>query len=332
MPRRGIARAVKRERRSESEAGPQNGRGAGAYLRRYEGRLAWIMGSSRSGSTWLLKMLGELERVVAIDDPHLGHHLGVWRPLPLAWAIGSERPDLRTLDQVKHADDDYFFSDRYRDVWLPPLRNLIRSRFGAHLPADAESAGRRPVVVVKEPGCQAAPMLFDLFPRARLVFLLRDGRDVVDSWLDGYRPRSWAIEEGAFAAEPSGRAALAGWLGSVWAYRTRTVAEVFSRLPREQCVLVRYEDLLGDTAGQLGRICSTLRIDVPESELAKIAEGHSYARVTPAERGPLHAVRTAEPGRWRRRSSAERQAMQESMSAELERWGYLPAGAGRRAA
>jgi hypothetical protein len=49
-----------------------------------EDRLAWIFGSSRSGSTWLLRMLAALDGVVAIDDPHLGHHLGVWRPISLA--------------------------------------------------------------------------------------------------------------------------------------------------------------------------------------------------------------------------------------------------------
>ena len=54
-----------------------------------EDHLAWIFGSSRSGSTWLLRMLSSLDAVVPIDDPHLGHHLGVWRPISLAGARAS---------------------------------------------------------------------------------------------------------------------------------------------------------------------------------------------------------------------------------------------------
>ncbi len=77
-----------------------------------EGRLAWIFGSSRSASTWLLKMLAELEGVVAIDDPHLGHHLGVRRPIPLAWTACEDPPPLRTLLDLKAEEPGYFFAER----------------------------------------------------------------------------------------------------------------------------------------------------------------------------------------------------------------------------
>jgi hypothetical protein len=303
----------------------------GSYLREHPDRLAWIMGSSRSGSTWLLKMLRELDEVVGVDDPHLGHHLGVWRPLPLAWAIGAEPSELKTLDAVKREEDDYFFSDAHRDAWMPGLRELVRTRFCATLPPAAERT-RDPVIVVKEPGGQAASMIFDLFPESRLVFLLRDGRDVVDSWLDGYRRGSWAIEEGAFAVAPAGRAALASWLGTVWSYRCRVVSEVFERLPEERRILVRYERLLDDTPEELERIAGALGLDASPAQLRRVADRHAYERVAPAERGPLQPVRAAEPGHWRKRSSAERKAMHAAMAGELERWGYLPPRSARRVA
>src|SRR5512139_1954455 len=111
-----------------------------------QGRLAWIFGSSRSGSTWLLRMLSELERVVPIDDPHLGHHLGVWRPIPLAWATAKSPPKLGTLADYKCQKRDYLFSDRYRDVWAPQLRDLSapasRPRPPSTSPRPAASTGR----------------------------------------------------------------------------------------------------------------------------------------------------------------------------------------------
>ncbi len=103
----------------------------GFSLTGQEDRLVWIFGSSRSGSSWLLRMLSELTQAVAIDDPHLGHHLGVWRPIPLAWAAADSLPELTTLTEVKRHKESYFFSDRHRDAWAPALRELIVARFDA---------------------------------------------------------------------------------------------------------------------------------------------------------------------------------------------------------
>jgi LPS sulfotransferase NodH len=295
---------------------------AAHYLASNEERLAWIMGSSRSGSTWLLRMLRELEGVAGIDDPHLGHHLGVWRPLPLAWATAAERPELTTLAEVKRDKGDYLFSERYRDSWMPALRDLVRTRFGAQL--EREWPGTKtPTLIVKEPGSHAAGQIFDAFPSSRLIFLLRDGRDVVDSWLDAYQSGSWAMEEGAFAVAPNGRRALVEWLASVWDYRTRVVSEAFARRPARSRILVRYEDLLGDTTSELGRICAMLEVEAPEPTLAEIVRRHAFEHVDPASRGSRREIRAAEPGAWRRNlTHGERRAMEEIMGAQLEAFGY----------
>ena len=297
---------------------------AARYLASHEECLAWIMGSSRSGSTWLLRMLRELDEVVGIDDPHLGHHLGVWRPLPLAWATAAERPELTTLADVKRDKGDDLFSDLYRDSWMPALRDLVRARFGAQLDQQWP-ATETPTLIVKEPGSHAAEQIFDAFPRSRLVFLLRDGRDVVDSWIDAYQSGSWALEEGAFAVAPSGRRALVEWLASVWAYRTRAVGEAFGRRPRGSRILVRYEDLLADTPGELRRICEMLDIEAGDEALATIVGRHAFEHVDPASRGSRREIRAAEPGAWRRNLTlGERRAMEEIMGPQLAAFGYAP--------
>ena len=303
-----------------------------AYLAEHEDRLAWIMGSSRSGSTWMLRMLGERPNVVGIDDPHLGHHLGVWRPLPLAWAAAAEPPELRTLDEVKRDKPSYFFADRYRDAWLPALQHLVRVRFGAQLEDEAPEA-ENPTVVVKEPGSHAADLLLSAFPGSRLIFLLRDGRDVVDSWLDAYQSGSWAIPEGAFPVAPDGRLALVRWLSAVWAYRTRVVADAFERHDPGRRVIVRYESLLRNPAAELTRVFAVLGVPVPLAELSQISERNSYDLVAPDERGTGHEVRAASPGGWRENLDPDEQhAMHEIMSDELTAFGYLHRGPSARAA
>jgi ribosomal protein L34E len=286
---------------------------------RSDDRLAWIFGSSRSGSTWLLRMLADLEGVVPIDDPHLGHHLGVWRPIPLAWAACEDPPPLSTLLEVKAEEADYFFCDRHREAWWQPLRDLIWARFEAQARGSGGASLR--AYVVKEPGSHVAPLLGELFPSSKLIFLLRDGRDVVDSWLDAYSAGSWAIPGGAFPVSPEGRVPLIRWLSEVWAYRSRAVRSAFERRVPEDRVLIHYEDLRAEPARHLERICAMLGLD--RERTAEVAERHRFERVPSADRGPGRAVRQGASGAWRHNMTLEEKlAMHEGMGAALEEFGY----------
>jgi sulfotransferase family protein len=301
------------------------------------GRLAWIFGSSRSGSSWLLRMLSSLERVIPIDDPHIGHHLGVWRPIPLAWATAKEPPKLGTLADYKREKRDYLFSDRYRDVWLPQLRDLISARFEAQAGDQIAEAGgvENPIVVVKEPGSHAADTIMDLFPDSSLIFLLRDGRDVVDSWLDAYQDGSWATDEGAYGLDEAGRPALIRWQSSVWLHRTEVVEETYARTDPGRRVLIRYEEMRADPVNALERICALLGVDADEEELRRIASDNEYSRIPDSRKGAGREVRRAQPGGWASHMSRDEiVAMHEILAEKLRELGYLRPGdiPGRRAA
>jgi hypothetical protein len=287
-----------------------------------ENRLAWIFGSSRSGSTWLLKMLSDLEGVVPVDDPHLGHHLGVWRPIPLAWAACEDPPELSTLLDVKAEEPGYFFAERYRDAWQEPLRELIAARFEAQA-ADAGVAdpARAAAFVVKEPGSHVAPFLAELFPRSKVIFLLRDGRDVVDSWLDAYSDGSWAIPGGAFPVSEEGRIPLIRWLSEVWAYRSRAVKQAYDSRAPEDRIQVRYEDLRGGTGDSLRTVCEVVGID--PAAVPEVVEKHSFENLPSEVRGRHSFTRQARPGGWRDNlSGPEQKAMHETMGEALAEFGY----------
>ncbi|MGC1852884.1 MAG: sulfotransferase [Solirubrobacterales bacterium] len=291
-------------------------------LERHEERLAWIFGSSRSGSTWLLRMLSDFEGVVPIDDPHLGHHLGVWRPIPLAWAASEEdSPELTTLLDLKREEPGYFFAERHRDSWWQPLRSLIQARFEAQAEEALGDFAGPPTYVVKEPGSHVAPLLAELFPRSKLIFLLRDGRDVVDSWLDAYRDGSWAIRGGAFPVAPEGRVALIRWLSGVWVYRTEAVLEAFRSRPARDRVMIRYEDVRDRTLDGLEAICSLLGLDATDA--AEISLRHDFGRLPAETHGSLREARAASPGGWRENlSPREQDAMHEVLGETLVRMGY----------
>jgi hypothetical protein len=293
------------------------------------GRLAWIFGSSRSGSTWLLRMLSELERVIPVDDPHIGHHLGVWRPIPLAWATAKDPPKLGTLADFKRKKRDYLFSDRYRDTWMPQLRDLISARFEAQAAQDIQAAGgiENPVVVVKEPGSHAADTIMDLFPNSGLIFLLRDGRDVVDSWLDAYKDGSWATDEGAYPLDDTGRPALIRWQSSVWLHRTEIVQETYARTDPDRRVLIRYEEMRDDPIAALKQICAMLGIEATDEQLEEIAGTHSFSQVPTSDKGAGREIRRANPGGWAdHMTRQEITEMHEILAEKLDELGYLCPG------
>jgi hypothetical protein len=291
-------------------------------LERREDRLVWIFGSSRSGSTWLLRMLSDFEGVVPIDDPHLGHHLGVWRPIPLAWAASEEgSPELSTLLELKREEPGYFFADQYRESWWEPLRSLIQARFEGQAEELPDEVAEPPTYVVKEPGSHVAPLLTELFPRSKLIFLLRDGRDVVDSWLAAYQQGSWAIHGGAFPVTAAGREPLIRWLASVWAYRTEAVLDAFGSHRVQDRVMVRYEQLRERAEDGLEAICATIGLD--PSRAAEVVSRHRFEQLPSDSRGPLREARAASPGSWRENLSAKEQAaMHEELGATLAHAGY----------
>jgi hypothetical protein len=290
-----------------------------------ERRLTWILGSSRSGSTWMLRMLADLPGVVGLDDPHLGHHLGVWRPIALAWMNRDRVPDLDILPKLKRDKPDYFFSDEYRHAWEPALREMVTHRFDAQARDRARERGiDDPMVVVKEPGSHAADIIMSLFPGAGLIFLLRDGRDVVDSWLDAYKAGSWALEEGAYSVGGMDRMAFIRWQSSVWAYRTEVVRRVFDAHPDDRRLLLRYEQVREDPAAALGRICERFGIDATSEQLSEVAEKRAFVRAPGEAKGPGRAMRFAEPGRWKLNMDRDEiAAMEEIMGPQLRELGYL---------
>jgi Sulfotransferase family len=287
-------------------------------------RLAWIFGSSRSGSTWLLRMLSDLRGVVPIDDPHLGHHLGVWRPIPLAWAAGEKPPELTTLLNLMAEEPSYFFSARHRDSWWEPLRAMIQARFEAQAEDGLGDFHDPPTYVVKEPGSHAAPLLAELFPASKLIFLLRDGRDVVDSWLAAYQDGSWAIQRGAFPVTPEGRLSLVRWLSAVWAFRSHAVQQAFETRSPESRVMVRYEELRERPVECLEEICAML--DLNRRWLPEVVARHRFEQMPTGARGPEREARLASPGSWRENlSPAEQDAMHEVLGETLAEFGYTSA-------
>lgn len=286
-----------------------------------ERKLVWLLGSPRSGSTWLMYLLDEPGRVATLQEPLIGAHLGLFASYIVengqeSLSAGTRLRDLRD-------DDRYFFSDHHARDWVPPLRKLIVRGLAPHIPLRAR------YLVVQEPnGSEGGDLLLRALPKSRLLFLLRDGRDVVDSVVDAYRPGSWLDEAFGIGQDLVGQARLklVEHEAEKWVARTQIVSRAYDRHPPEQRLLVRYEDLLADTPKTLQTIYSWLEVDPPTGLLDRV-RSNSFDALPASTKGSGRFHRAATPGLWRQNLSQDEQdCCAKIMGPMLTATGYQPNG------
>jgi Sulfotransferase family len=284
--------------------------------RGFESRLIWLFGSPRSGSSWLLQMLASHPAVVQVNEPLIGGYLG---PI-LSDSSNVSAAELEmsnfTLLRAERDKPESFFSREFEDVWAPALGTLMVERFLAHsLRYPSEVPPSRTIVAIKEPnGSQSADVLISALPRARLLFLLRDGRDVVDSELAANLEGAWLSSSipGVKGIAEAERVEFVKQSAYKWLWRTEVVQEAY-RAHAGPKYLIQYEKLRQDPTTQMKSVFEWAGLKVDDAELATWIERRSFERIPSEARGPHGFFRAARPGMWRESLTAEEQAVVEAI-------------------
>ena len=302
----------------------------------------WLVGGPRTGSTWLLELLayplvaspdwpagskrrpggsGVRPRAVPINEPYLGMHLA-----PVA-EVGDRLLRVFTAADIRAHDPSYFFDERWGEAWRPQLRHLVLSRLGAQAEAARREHGvDAPLVVVKEPnGTEGAPVLTAALPRSRLLFLLRDGRDVLDSLLDAVSSGGWlaggAVDERVDSAEA--RVAFVRREALLWTFRVGAVQRAMANLPEGASLTVRYEDLRADTEAAMRGVWDWLGAGIGDAAIAEAAAATAFDHYPAEAKGRGKPLRFATPGHWREGlAAAEQDATRAIMGEKLAQLGY----------
>jgi hypothetical protein len=213
------------------------------------------------------------------------------------------------------------FSKPFRDLTAEDVRPHVRRKITAVL--EQMLTPRRDRLLVKLTGWPRMRFLAEMFPGARFIHMVRDGRAVSNSLLDVHFWRGW---EGPAAAglgelppayqdewERSGRSFLV--LAAVqWKTLMDSFEEVKQDFDATRFLEIRYEDFAADPAGSFGKVLEFCGLDYPEGFRARIGQ---------------FAVESANY-KWKEQLTPRQQELLgECLAGHLRRYGYAAEVAGR---
>lgn len=308
---------------------------------RIEPRTTWIWGSPRSGSSWLLDLLGHPARVarddrlgfvlsepgrptrvIPADEPSFGHHFAPFeQPICVdgQWMPGS-------IINGSEGRPTYLLAREHSVVWKPWLRGLILSRLAA-VRAEAAANGLADpdaAIVVKEtPSGHAADRVMGLLPRSRAILIVRDPRDVVDSLASAFAPGGFMAEQFGVTWEGAERAEGIAWAAKTWAMSMDVGRNALEAHDPSLGRTVRYEDLLGDPAPIVAELTDWIGVGRDRSEVEAAVSELSFSNLPADDVGERKRRRSARPSAWRENlSSSESNLVEEIVGDRIELYGY----------
>jgi hypothetical protein len=264
--------------------------------------IVWIFGTGRSGSTWLGSMMAGIEGYAMWNEPLVGNLFGNF----YYFRVGNRKLGRHSI-----------LGEPYKETWLGPMRDLVLGGAAARFP-EVVGGG---YLIIKEPnGSIGSPLLMEALPESRMIFLIRDPRDVVASSMDAHSEGSWLSErrEGQRRASKLDRNpnAYARMRANSYVQQIEKTRQAY-RAHGGSKVMVRYEDLRADTLNTMKRIYSGLEIPVDESELARSVEKHSWENIPEEQKGEGKKRRKAKPGGWREDLTPRQVEIVEDITAPL---------------
>ncbi len=223
-------------------------------------------------------------------------------------------------DDAKHRRGKHFImGDRYREVWLKSIREFVLNGATARFP----EVKKRGHLTIKEPnGSIGAPLLMEALPESRMVFLVRDPRDVAASSLDASRKGSWFSERRGEKVQGRTKQAESKPNSVVESAANKYVKYVGNTARAYDAhngpkVLVKYEDLRAETLAEMKRIHEVLNVPVEDRNLAEVVQKHSWESIPEEKKGAGKFYRKGTPGGWREDLTPGQIAIVEKTAASL---------------
>jgi hypothetical protein len=299
----------------------------------------FVISAPRSGSTWLIRALSAHPEIYATELRANGGHAD------FVVDDGAARPRLRiTLDRYVDA-----LLEPHAWQSLGPSRNAVHDQLtaaiygtiaGHALAQTGKGVFLDKVTPYLGTSDQVLTSITRLFPQARIIMLVRDGRDVAVSgvmhWLkkrvSGTDVADHQRKRQAFFLNREASRLDRFFTDAeieTWARHWREPIDAMAAHGPAQPLVVRYEDMSRDLTNELHRICTRLGIDASARTLEHCAAESTFERMSGGRKrgdnAPGEHVRNGVVGDWKSYfTAADAEVFDRVAGACLIEQGYEP--------
>lgn len=246
--------------------------------------IVFIIGSPRSGTTWVQKILASNENIVTAQESEIFTTfigpiiMNYYRQLNNpSGRGGTGLPCYWTIDE---------------------LHELLRQVFYGMLGQTGQYDGSKLFIEKTPSHALVVDKIALVLPRARFIHIVRDPRDVVSSLIAASKDwgKNWAPSNVLKAA-------------IVWKRHVNSADQFLTQVPQRQKLLIRYENLKTDTLKHIIKMFSFCGIEMTDVEAQRIEEksrlftlrkyGEFGKRTGHEVRDPDHFIRKSKKKGWR---------------------------------
>ena len=252
-------------------------------------QLFFVGGSMKSGTTWLQLLLDAHPRVACKGEGHVMNHLALLLD-------GSLKAHNRKIDNKNHVV--FGGLEGFPLYSANDLAYLIGSAVLLALAKTGVTDDVRAIGEKTPDNVRYFEVLSTIFPRAKFLNVVRDGRDcAVSGWFHNLRTGSDAF----LAAYPT-LTDYTTMFAREWA-NDIACAERFAQTRPRTCLTVRYEALLADTDAILRDVLDFLDVPSTDEEVVRCTGAARFERLTQGRpRGQEDRrsfFRQGQEGNWR---------------------------------
>jgi hypothetical protein len=301
----------------------------------------WIFSSPRSGSTWLAQdILGWLRRARPMDETFLGRILSPLEmqperfyriddraaPFESGWDFETQRkprtrrgtpPFQRHLSARTERMEQLLSSENGR-----MFRKFVRALALEHVLGVWGLLGYQRVIFKNPTDAQGAELIMQALPNSHMIFLMRDGRDVLRSTFSPF-----VSQELAETTDAALRRYAVAFYAHHWNFQIDIIRSAYDAHAPDRRIFIRYEDLRHEPHRVIGPLLTHLGMEISGEELVQLVHDTTLENLPAETRGPDKPRQSGLVGGYQAAFSADEiQLMNSIMGDNLRRYGYLTDG------